>query len=108
MSGKNRFEGLLNVAGVNAPKPSVAPAAAPAPPAAVPEPTYTRLARPKAAAGKRSDPKYKQISAFVPKLLYKDIQVLLLQRDKDFSDLLEELLAAWYAREGSPSPGNPL
>jgi hypothetical protein len=99
MSGKNRFEGLLNVAGVNAPKPSVAPAVSPASP--IPESTYTRLARPKTAAGKRSDPNYKQISAYVPKVLYKDIQVLLLQREKDFSDLLEELLAAWYAREGN-------
>lgn len=46
--------------------------------------------------GKRTDPAYKQVGAYVKKDTYLQIQKLLLEHpDKDFSDLVEELLSAY-------------
>ena len=43
--------------------------------------------------GKRTDPAYKQVGAYIRKDTYLQIQKLLLDRpDKDFSDLVQELL----------------
>ena len=44
-------------------------------------------------SGKRTDPDFKQVGAYIRKDTYLKIQrVLLEQPDKDFSDLVEELL----------------
>ena len=46
--------------------------------------------------GKRTDPDYKQVGAYVRKDTYLKIQKHLLdQPDKDFSDLVQELLSAY-------------
>ena len=44
-------------------------------------------------SGKRTDPDFKQVGAYIRKETYLQIQRLLLEQpDKDFSDLVEELL----------------
>ena len=47
-------------------------------------------------SGKRTDPSYKQVGAYVKKDTYLQIQKLLLDKpDKDFSDLVQELLSTY-------------
>ena len=47
-------------------------------------------------SGKRADPTYKQVGAYVKKDTYLKIQKLLLDKpDKDFSDLVQELLSTY-------------
>ena len=52
----------------------------------------TRMGRPK---GKRSNPDYTQVTAYIRQDTYKDIRVLLLQKGdgQEFSELVEELLS---------------
>ncbi len=66
-----------------------APAAPPAPPSPAP-----RMGRPK---GKRSDPAYEQVSAYIPRELYRKVRIALLEDDRahEFSELTAELLSAW-------------
>lgn len=46
--------------------------------------------------GKRTDPTYKQVGAYVKKDTYLQIQKLLLDKpDTDFSDLVQELLSTY-------------
>jgi hypothetical protein len=45
--------------------------------------------------GKRSDPTYDQVGAYVPKELYKDVKEKLVREDRDFSDLVTSLLYKW-------------
>ena len=68
------------------PEPTPLPSPAPAP---------RSPGRPK--TGKRSDPTFEQVSAYVPKALYRDVRIALLEDDngKEFSDIIGELLAAW-------------
>lgn len=51
--------------------------------------------------GKRSNPDYEQVSAYIRKNTYKDVKIALLQQgeSKDFSDLVEELLAKWLSNQ---------
>jgi hypothetical protein len=48
--------------------------------------------------GKRSDPAYRQISTYVRSDLYRTVKRELLLDDRDFSDLMDELLAEWVGR----------
>jgi hypothetical protein len=66
------------------------------PPAEVPSPA-PRQGRP---PGKRSDPAYEQVTAYIPKALYRDVRIRLLQegQDQEFSELVAELLSAWLDR----------
>ncbi len=59
-----------------------------------PAPELRRRGRPK---GKRSDPNYEQITAYIRKDTYTSVKISLLQEggDRDFSDLVEDLLASW-------------
>jgi hypothetical protein len=74
-----------------APTLDIAPAAATAPPSPAP-----RKGRP---PGKRSDPAYEQVTAYIRGDLYRDVRIRLLQEGKgqEFSELVAELLAAWLA-----------
>ena len=47
--------------------------------------------------GKRSDPSFEQVTAYIPKALYRDVRIRLLQegQGQEFSELVGELLAAW-------------
>ena len=68
-------------------------------PTAPPSPA-PRIGRP---PGKRSDPAYDQVTAYIPKALYRDVRILLLQewQDQEFSELVAELLSAWLAGRNS-------
>jgi len=59
----------------------------------VPAATF-RTARP---IGKRQDPRYQQISAYVRRDLYDEIRKRLIGQQKDFSDLLETWMNDWLS-----------
>jgi len=48
--------------------------------------------------GKRSDPAYRQISTYVRSDLYRSVKRELLMEERDFSELMNELLAEWVSR----------
>jgi hypothetical protein len=81
---KNKFAELLGEVGL------------PAETAAEPETPVAPLR-----VGKRSDPAYRQISTYVRSDLYRSVKRELLMEERDFSDLMDELLAAWVStRQG--------
>lgn len=49
--------------------------------------------------GKRSDPDYEQVGAYIPKELNKQVKRLLIDEDMDFSDLVAALLEEWVNRK---------
>lgn len=113
---KNRFAALLEEKGIPAGEISE-PLAAPPPPLPVPEvtqlpgPAPIRVdaeplatfpppaAAPAAAlkTGKRSDPNYRQISTYVRGDLYKKVRKRLTDEERDFAEILDELLEKWIA-----------
>jgi hypothetical protein len=82
MATKNRFSALLHEVGV--------PAAGN--PVAGPAPVPAKLA-------KRNDPQYRQISTYVRTALYKEVRKRLTDEERDFADLLDELLVKWMAKQ---------
>ena len=79
---KNKFADLLGEVGI---APSSEPASENTPPA----------------VGKRSDPAYRQISTYVRSDVYRSVKRELLMDERDFSDLMGELLADWLGRRAS-------
>ncbi len=67
----------------------------PAPQPQRPAPAPSKRGRP--AGGKRNNPDYEQVGAYIPKELNKRVKMRLLEIDKDreFSDLVEFLLKKW-------------
>jgi hypothetical protein len=53
------------------------------------------------AKGKRSDPDYEQVSAYIRKETYRNVKIALLQEEekRDFSDLVEALLTDWLSNQ---------
>jgi hypothetical protein len=50
--------------------------------------------------GKRSDPAYEQVTAYIRKETYRQVKMRLLAQDGgDFSTLMQELLEDWLTRE---------
>ena len=47
--------------------------------------------------GKRSNPEYTQVGAYIPKSLDKEVKRKLLDEDIDFSDLVAALLIKWLS-----------
>lgn len=47
--------------------------------------------------GKRSDPNYTQVGAYIPKDLDKQVKRKLLDEDIDFSELVADLLLKWIS-----------
>lgn len=45
--------------------------------------------------GKRSDPNYIQVGAYIPKHLNEEVKIKLVRHEGDFSDLITELLEKW-------------
>ena len=45
--------------------------------------------------GKRSNPDYIQVGAYIPKTVDRDVKRKLLDEDMDFSDLVTKLLQGW-------------
>jgi hypothetical protein len=64
-----------------------------------PEPVHSELAAPEqpVRVGKRSDPNYRQISTYVRAELYKAVKKRLTDEERDFSDLLDQLLVRWIS-----------
>lgn len=58
------------------------------------QPIAPRRGRP---AGKRSDPDYEQVTAYIRKDTHKDVKIALLQegQGREFSELVQDLLADW-------------
>ena len=97
----SKFKGLFDAARERTPDdgpataPSDDPPATPvlgADPPAVPRP----LGRPR---GKRSDPTYEQITAYVRKETYRALKIKLLTSgdERDASEVIEDLISAWLA-----------
>lgn len=76
---KNKFAELLGEVGI---------------PASTHEPENA-IAPPK--IGKRSDPAYRQISTYVRSDVYRNVKRELLMEERDFSDLMDELLTSWVS-----------
>ena len=117
---RSKFRGILDVAKGRAPEPDDAPAESsptlpaasattPPPPgstarpsAAPPSPAPAEVAPPRGPGrprGKRSDPTFDQVTAYVPHDLYHRVRLALLKDDRgqEFSELVAELLAEWLA-----------
>lgn len=105
---RSKFRGILDVAKgraaesddapiVPSPTPPAArPSAAPPSPAPAETPSPRGPGRPR---GKRSDPTFDQVTAYVPHDLYHRVRLALLEDDRgqEFSELVTELLAGWLA-----------
>jgi hypothetical protein len=87
----SKFSRLIDVAKGREPEPEPTPP--PAPPSPAP-PLTPRKGRP---PGKRSDPRFVQVTAYVPEALHRKVKIRLLQEAKgqEFSELIEELLEDW-------------
>ena len=48
-----------------------------------------------ASAGKRSNDAYRQVSAYIRKDTHQQVKIALLQEEREFSELVEELLNGW-------------
>lgn len=61
---------------------------------AVTQPDSKKRGRPK---GKRSDPEYEQVTAYIRKATHTSVKIALLQENqgREFSELVEELLSQW-------------
>lgn len=55
------------------------------------------------AKGKRSNPDFEQVGAYIPKSLNLDVKRLLLEDDIDFSELVAKLLQEWVDKNKSLS-----
>lgn len=60
--------------------------------------TKTKRGRPK---GKRSDPDFEQVTAYIRSKTYRQTKIALLQQDEleDFSELIEKLLTEWLSTQ---------
>ena len=88
----SKFKGILDLAKGREPEPEPAPAQPP-PPSPAPADAPKRGRPP----GKRSDPSYSQVTAYIPEDLHRRIKIALLQEAKgqEFSELVESLLIDW-------------
>ncbi len=58
-------------------------------------------ASPVRGGGKRSDPGYTQVSAYVGRETYRKVKIaLVVDGERDFSDLVDELLRGWLVARG--------
>lgn len=66
-------------------------------------PTPKKRGRPK---GKRSDPDYEQVTAYIKKDTYRQIRIALISSpdSQDFSELVEQLLADFLRTQNFKSP----
>jgi hypothetical protein len=70
--------------------------------------TETRSPKRGRPKGKRSDPDYEQVTAYIKKETYRQTKIALLQQGEvqDFSLLVEQLLAEWLSTQNSKN-SNP-
>jgi len=55
------------------------------------------------APGKRSNPEFEQVTAYLPRDLYKRVKIALIEQDRsrEFSALVSELLTDWLGKTGT-------
>ncbi len=60
-------------------------------------PSYISETPTKRPVGRRSDPRYMQANAYIPKDLHREIKIALIKEGKErqFSELVEDLLSTW-------------
>lgn len=89
----SKFKGILEQAKDRRPEPveEVPPPPSPAPTVAA---SPKKRGRP---SGKRSDADYIQVTAYIQKDRHRDVKIALLKSggDKDFSELVDDLLGQW-------------
>ncbi len=68
------------------------------PPSVEEKPLAPKKGRPK---GKRSNPDFEQVTAYVRSLTYRNTKIALLQQEEleDFSELVEQLLCEWLSTQ---------
>jgi hypothetical protein len=66
-----------------------------------PQPEGLAIPRKGRPAGRRSDPDYEQVTAYIPKQIHQDIKLRLLIEQKTFSGLIEELLTEYLSTQKS-------
>ncbi len=103
----SKFKSILDVAKGREPEreaeptpapPSIASAlTGPPPPSPAPPVPASPGRKPGRPPGKRSDPGYVQVTAYIPSDLHHNIKLALLQdrKGQEFSELVEELLETW-------------
>ncbi len=86
----SKFKGLLDAAKGREPEPQPEPQ---------PEPPKSK-GRPR---GKRSNPDYEQVTAYIRRDTHRAIKMALLQEgeSREFSEVVEELLAEWLSTQKS-------
>jgi hypothetical protein len=85
-----------------APRRTARPAHREAPPEVVPAPEVSepkRRGRP--AGGKRNDPDFEQVTAYVRKDIHRRVKIALLQQGQkqEFSELVDDLLTQWLGTQ---------
>jgi len=65
------------------------------------KPSHTEVPAKSKTKGKRSNPDYEQVSAYIRKETYRNVKIALLQEaeKRDFSDLVEALLTDWLSNQ---------
>lgn len=84
----SKFDGLLSVKTKHDPNKAVK---------AAPEPGSTQNNGKSKSPGKRSDPSYTQITAYIKKDTHESVMRKIYKR-KEFSELIEELLTDWMKK----------
>ena len=105
---KNQFAAILQARQ----KPTGEEPAAVSPAQRPPEPPAPAMGRP-GGKGKKRDPNYRQVTAYIPQELHNNATIALrlanqakIDAEKeDFSELLTRLLAGWYERQTFYRPG---
>lgn len=89
----SKFKGLLDAAREREPEPEHIPQ---------PEQPLPK-GRPR---GKRSNPDYEQVTAYIRRDTHRAVKVALLQEgeSREFSELVEELLTEWLSTQKSKNP----
>lgn len=89
----SKFKGLLDAAREREPEPEPQPQ---------PEQPLPK-GRPR---GKRSNPDYEQVTAYIRRDTHRAVKMALLQEgeSREFSELVEELLAEWLSTQKSKNP----
>lgn len=56
--------------------------------------------------GKRSNPDYEQVTAYIRRDTYTEVKIALLQQgeDREFSELVEQLLTEWLSTQKAKKP----
>lgn len=69
----------------------------------VPAPQTSRAAEPRRRGrptGKHSDPDYVQTTAYIRRSTRRDVKKVLLDQEREYSELIEELLLGWLKKQG--------